>query len=96
MPNIHANTEAISGAAGNVQQTVQQLEEALQAVSARVQSLESEYSGPDGSALQTLFSEYRAQAVALNTTLQQIGVAMNTAATNYADASAASTQTFST
>ncbi|GIM95618.1 WXG100 family type VII secretion target [Paractinoplanes toevensis] len=94
MPRINIDTEAVTSASGNVQETFQQLEQALSALNSRILSLESEYQGPDGEALQGLFARYRTQAQDLNNTLESIGQAMNVAATNHAEASATSQRMF--
>ena len=83
MPKITVDTEAVTGASTNVQQTFDQFEQALTALNGRITALEAEYQGPDGQALQALFAEYHSQAQALNATLQSIGLAMGTAVRNY-------------
>jgi 6 kDa early secretory antigenic target len=94
MPKITVDTEAVTGASANVQQTFDQFEQALTALNGRITALEAEYQGPDGQSLQALFAEYHAQAQALNTTLQRIGQAMNTAAQNYTETNAANVRMF--
>lgn len=94
MPKIEMNTEAVASASSNVKQTFQQIQQELSTLNSRITSLESEYRGPDGIALQGLFARYHQQAQALNETLSQIGVAMGMAADNVEATVATNTRMF--
>jgi len=89
------NTEEVAAAAGKVKTTAEQIRSLLETLNGNIVELEAVYTSPDGQALQGLFAEYHAQAVPLNTSLEEIGTAMDRAVQNANSMVEANTAMFS-
>ena len=94
MAQFQVDSEQISAANLNIQNTIAKLQTEVDALHAQLTALQSSWTGMASSGFQDMLGRWRTTASAVDAQLSEIGIALATAARQYADIETANLRLF--
>jgi WXG100 family type VII secretion target len=94
MPLFHVDSEAVSHASANAQQSIARIQSEVTALHAQLTNLQSSWSGSAATAFQAVVAEWRSTAARVDESLTSINHALSLAAQQYMDIELATARMF--